>query len=91
MCAALGGTEPGVLAPLEVVKGHLGASATIVVHLSEFRQLLARAADIGPRILSQARHPLDKVLNGVLARALETAQLGPVDWDRYRRAGARAG
>src|SRR5262245_11958012 len=59
--------------------------------LSEFRQLLPRAIDIGPGILSQSGHPLDKVLNGILACALETVQLGPIDRDRYRRPGARAG
>ena len=36
MRAALGGTEPGGLAPLEVVKGHLGASATIVMQGLKF-------------------------------------------------------
>src|SRR5215467_16081045 len=35
--------------------------------LSKLRQLLFLAAYIGPRILSQSGHPLDKILNVVLA------------------------
>jgi len=65
-------------------------SATAQSRLSEFRQLLFLAANIGPRILSQSGHSLDKILNGVLACALQTAEFGPVDWHRYCRAWACA-